>query len=108
MIKIKNAVFSVVRNIAQRWTAAGGRRASLGCNRQIYCIVAIEEIHRPATAMPPFDYLTDEEIWQLVIYLRSLIDHKWVDHKCPIAASQLPWSRPPGVQDLQQRARARR
>ena len=30
----------------------------------------------PATAMPPFDYLTDEEIWQLVIYLRSLVDHK--------------------------------
>ena len=29
----------------------------------------------PATAMPPFDYLTDEEIWQLVIYLRSLVDH---------------------------------
>jgi len=30
----------------------------------------------PATAMPPFDYLTDEEIWQLVIYLRSLTDHE--------------------------------
>jgi mono/diheme cytochrome c family protein len=30
----------------------------------------------PAAAMPPFDYLTDEEIWQLVIYLRSLVDHK--------------------------------
>jgi hypothetical protein len=30
----------------------------------------------PGTAMPPFDYLTDEEIWQLVIYLRSLTDHK--------------------------------
>jgi len=29
----------------------------------------------PGTAMPPFDYLTDEEIWQLVIYLRSLTDH---------------------------------
>jgi len=27
------------------------------------------------TAMPPFDYLTEEEIWQLVIYLRSLTDH---------------------------------
>lgn len=24
------------------------------------------------TAMPPFDYLSEEEIWQLVIYLRSL------------------------------------
>ena len=30
----------------------------------------------PATAMPPFDYLNDEEIWQLVIYLRSLTDHE--------------------------------
>ena len=29
----------------------------------------------PGTAMPPFDYLSDEEIWQLVIYLRSLTDH---------------------------------
>lgn len=29
----------------------------------------------PGTAMPPFDYLNDEEIWQLVIYLRSLVDH---------------------------------
>ena len=28
------------------------------------------------TAMPSFDYLTDEEIWQLVIYLRSLTDHE--------------------------------
>jgi mono/diheme cytochrome c family protein len=28
------------------------------------------------SAMPPFDYLTDEEIWQLVIYLRSLTDHE--------------------------------
>jgi hypothetical protein len=51
----------------------------------------------PATAMPPFDYLTDEEIWQLVIYLRSLVDHKKGDHKCPIAASRLPWPCPPGV-----------
>lgn len=30
----------------------------------------------PGTATPPFDYLTDEEIWQLVIYLRSMIDHE--------------------------------
>ena len=30
----------------------------------------------PGTAMPSFDYLTDEEIWQLVIYLRSLTDHE--------------------------------
>ena len=29
----------------------------------------------PGTAMPPFNYLTDEEIWQIVIYLRSLTDH---------------------------------
>ena len=29
----------------------------------------------PGTAMPPFDYLSDEEIWQLVIYLRSMADH---------------------------------
>ena len=29
----------------------------------------------PGTAMPPFDYLSDEEIWQLVIYLRSLTGH---------------------------------
>jgi len=29
----------------------------------------------PGTAMPPFDYLTDEEIWQLTIYLRSLTNH---------------------------------
>jgi mono/diheme cytochrome c family protein len=29
----------------------------------------------PGTAMPPFDYLTDEEIWQLVLYLRSLAGH---------------------------------
>ena len=29
----------------------------------------------PGTAMPPFDYLSDEEIWQLVIYLRSMTDH---------------------------------
>ena len=28
------------------------------------------------TAMPPFDYLSEEEIWQLVIYLRSLVDHE--------------------------------
>jgi hypothetical protein len=27
------------------------------------------------TAIPPFDYLNDEEIWQLVIYLRSMTDH---------------------------------
>jgi hypothetical protein len=25
--------------------------------------------------MPHFNYLTDEEIWQLVIYLRSLTEH---------------------------------
>ena len=30
----------------------------------------------PGTAMPPFSYLTDEEIWQLVLYLRSLTDHE--------------------------------
>ena len=30
----------------------------------------------PGTAMPPFDFLEDEEIWQLVHYLRSLAnDH---------------------------------
>ena len=29
----------------------------------------------PGTAMPPFDYLDDEEIWQLVIYLRDLSGH---------------------------------
>lgn len=29
----------------------------------------------PGTAMPPFDYLSDEEIWQLVLYLRSMTDH---------------------------------
>lgn len=29
----------------------------------------------PGTAMPPFGYLSDEEIWQLVIYLRSLSGH---------------------------------
>lgn len=29
----------------------------------------------PGTAMPPFSYLSDEEIWQLVIYLRSFTDH---------------------------------
>jgi mono/diheme cytochrome c family protein len=29
----------------------------------------------PGTAMPPFDYLTDEEIWQLVLYLRKLSGH---------------------------------
>jgi mono/diheme cytochrome c family protein len=29
----------------------------------------------PGTAMPPFDYLSDEEIWQLVLYLRSLSGH---------------------------------
>ena len=28
------------------------------------------------TAMPPFAYLDDEEIWQLVIYLCSLVDHE--------------------------------
>ena len=26
----------------------------------------------PGTSMPSYDYLSDEEIWQLVIYLRSL------------------------------------
>jgi mono/diheme cytochrome c family protein len=30
----------------------------------------------PGTAMPPFDYLSDEEIWQLVLYLRSLTGHE--------------------------------
>lgn len=29
----------------------------------------------PGSAMPPFDYLSEEEIWQLVIYLRSLTGH---------------------------------
>ena len=29
----------------------------------------------PGTAMPSFDYFSDEEIWQLVIYLRSMTDH---------------------------------
>lgn len=29
----------------------------------------------PGTAMPPFGYLSDEEIWQLVIYLRYLSGH---------------------------------
>ena len=29
----------------------------------------------PGTAMPSFDYLSDDEIWQLVVYLRSLTDH---------------------------------
>ena len=29
----------------------------------------------PGTAMPNYDYLSDEEIWQLVIYLRSLTEH---------------------------------
>jgi len=29
----------------------------------------------PGTAMPSFDYLSDAEIWQLVVYLRSLTDH---------------------------------
>lgn len=29
----------------------------------------------PGTAMPPFDYLSEEEIWQLVIYLRHLSGH---------------------------------
>ena len=29
----------------------------------------------PGTAMPNYDYLSDEEIWQLVLYLRSLTDH---------------------------------
>lgn len=29
----------------------------------------------PGTAMPPFDYLSDDEIWQLVLYLRTLADH---------------------------------
>ena len=30
----------------------------------------------PGTAMPPFDYLSEEEIWQLVLYLRSLTGHE--------------------------------
>ena len=29
----------------------------------------------PGTAMPPFNYFTDEEIWQLVLYLRSISGH---------------------------------
>ena len=29
----------------------------------------------PGTAMPPFGYFSDEEIWQLVIYLRELSGH---------------------------------
>lgn len=29
----------------------------------------------PGTAMPPFSYLSDAEIWQLVLYLRTLSDH---------------------------------
>lgn len=29
----------------------------------------------PGTAMPSFEYLEDDEIWQLVIYLRSLTGH---------------------------------
>ena len=29
----------------------------------------------PGTAMPPFEYLSDDEIWQLVIYLRYLSGH---------------------------------
>ena len=29
----------------------------------------------PGSAMPPFGYLTDDEIWQLVLYLRSLSGH---------------------------------
>jgi len=29
----------------------------------------------PGTAMPPFGYLSDEEIWQLVVYLRKLSGH---------------------------------
>ena len=29
----------------------------------------------PGTAMPHFDYLTDDEIWQLVLYLRRLSGH---------------------------------
>ena len=29
----------------------------------------------PGTAMPPFGYFDEEEIWQLVIYLRSLSGH---------------------------------
>jgi len=30
----------------------------------------------PGTAMPHFNYLSDDEIWQLVIYLRSMADHE--------------------------------
>ena len=29
----------------------------------------------PGSAMPPFDFLEDEEIWQLVLHLRVLADH---------------------------------
>jgi hypothetical protein len=125
MIKIKNAVFSVMRSIAQRRTAASMPLAHQSaaidvpvknCSRicriravwpatarvvmaAVSWLASLIHHHAilpvlprskefltgthwiinngsPATAMPPFDYLTDEEIWQLVIYLRSLVDHK--------------------------------
>ncbi len=31
----------------------------------------------PGTAMPSFDYLDDNEIWQLVLYLRSFAKKDW-------------------------------
>ncbi len=40
---------------------------------QLYWII---QNGSPGTAMPPFGYFTDEEIWQLVIYLRSLSGHE--------------------------------
>ena len=54
--------------------------------RNFACVATVEgipggQLHwiikygSPGTAMPPFDYLNDEEIWQLVIYLRSMTDH---------------------------------
>ena len=39
---------------------------------QLYWIV---KNGSPGTAMPPFDFLEDEEIWQLVLHLRALADH---------------------------------
>ncbi len=39
---------------------------------QLYWIV---KNGSPGTAMPPFDFLEEEEIWQLVLYLRALANH---------------------------------
>ena len=39
---------------------------------QLYWIIKNGSL---GTAMPSFDYLTDEEIWQLVMYLRLLTDN---------------------------------